>query len=151
MVKDILTTYKHFCNEILFVIALYEYIQGICKTSIRLVNRDPRLNVHRRVTGHHRLTIFPSNLYHKVHQHLKVSHLDLRCLCPIHWNQVFSREWRCNWGSADRRCSNCIWVINNVIAYKGATYIRGLMVITKGIFLFEHETMISIVYLYVVI
>ena len=28
-----------------------------------------------------------------------------------------SREWRCSWSSADRRCSNYIWVINNSIAY----------------------------------
>ena len=28
--------------------------------------------------------------------------------------------------SADRRCSNYIWVINNFIAYQGASYIRDL-------------------------
>ena len=50
------------------------------------------------------------------------------CLCPIHWSQVLSQEWRCSWSSADRRCSNYIWVINNVIAYEGATYIRCLTV-----------------------
>ena len=22
------------------------------------------------------------------------------CLCPTHWSQVFSREWRCSWGDA---------------------------------------------------
>ena len=32
------------------------------------------------------------------------------CPCPIHWSQVFSREWGCSWSSADRRCSNYIWV-----------------------------------------
>ena len=41
--------------------------------------------------------------------------LSCCCLCPIHWSQVLSREWRCSWGSADRRCSNYIWVINNFI------------------------------------
>ena len=40
------------------------------------------------------------------------------------WSQVLSWEWRCGWSSADRRCSNYIWVINNFIAYKGATYTR---------------------------
>ena len=50
------------------------------------------------------------------------------CLCPIHWSQVWSREWRCSWSSADRRCSNYIWVINNFIALSGAPYIRGLTV-----------------------
>ena len=50
------------------------------------------------------------------------------CLRPIHWSQVLSWEWRCSWSSADRRCSNYIWVINNFIVYKGATYIRGFTV-----------------------
>ena len=39
-----------------------------------------------------------------------------------------SREWRCSWSSADRRCSNYIWVIDNFIAYKGASYIRDFTV-----------------------
>ena len=39
------------------------------------------------------------------------------CLCAIYWNQVLSREWRCSWSSADRRCSKYIWVVNNVILY----------------------------------
>ena len=47
------------------------------------------------------------------------------CFSPIHWNQVLSWEWRCNWGSSDRRCSNYIWVIN-FIAYKGVPSIRFL-------------------------
>ena len=53
------------------------------------------------------------------------------CLCPIHWSQVLSREWRCSWSSANRRCSNYIWVIKNFIAHKGVTYIRGLTVRTN--------------------
>ena len=56
--------------------------------------------------------------------------LDSSCssLCPIHWNQRLNREWRYSWSSADRRCSNYIWVINDYILYKGASYIRGFMV-----------------------
>ena len=50
------------------------------------------------------------------------------CLCPILWSQVLSREWRCSWSNADRRCSNYIWVINNLIALEGASYIRCLTV-----------------------
>ena len=42
------------------------------------------------------------------------------CLCPIHWNQVLSREWRCGWSSTDRRCSNYNWVIHHFIAYQRA-------------------------------
>ena len=52
------------------------------------------------------------------------------CLRSIHWSRVLSWEGRCSWSSADRRCSNYIWVINNFIAYKGATYIRGFTVVT---------------------
>ena len=38
------------------------------------------------------------------------------CLCPIHWSQVFSRDWRCSCSNADRQCSNYIWVIKSFIA-----------------------------------
>ena len=50
------------------------------------------------------------------------------CLCPTHWSHVLSWEWRCSWSSADRRCSNYIWVINNFIAYQGAYYTGDFMV-----------------------
>ena len=50
------------------------------------------------------------------------------CLCPIHWSQVLSWEWRCSWSSTDRRRSNYIWVFSNFIAYTGGTYIGGLRV-----------------------
>ena len=52
------------------------------------------------------------------------------CRCPIHWSQVLSPEWRCSWSSADRRCSNYIWVINSYIAYYVASYIGGVMACT---------------------
>ena len=45
---------------------------------------------------------------------------------------MFSREWGCSWSSTDRRCSSYIWVINNFIAYKGVTYIRGLIVMKNA-------------------
>ena len=35
---------------------------------------------------------------------------------------------RCSWCSADRLCSNYIWVINNVIANYSVIYLRGLTV-----------------------
>ena len=41
---------------------------------------------------------------------------------------MWSREWRCSWSSADKRCSNYIWVIDNFIVYWGAAYIRGFTV-----------------------
>ena len=37
------------------------------------------------------------------------------CLHPIDLSHVLSREWRCSWSSADRRCSNYIWLINKYI------------------------------------
>ena len=44
--------------------------------------------------------------------------LPWSCLCPIRWSRVLSREWRCSWSSADRRCSNYIWVIDNLLPTK---------------------------------
>ena len=38
---------------------------------------------------------------------------------------MLSREWRCSWSSADRRCSNYIWVINNSIAYQVRFILEG--------------------------
>ena len=60
------------------------------------------------------------------------------CLRSIHWSQVLIWEWRCSWSSADRRCSNYIWVINNFMAYKGATYIGGFTVPYGNIDLAQH-------------
>ena len=51
-----------------------------------------------------------------------------RCLCPINWSQVLNRSWRRSWSSADRRCSNYIWMIDKFIAYLGLSYIRDLTV-----------------------
>ena len=51
---------------------------------------------------------------------LNVYRIDL----PNLLKQVLSRDWRCSWSSADRWCSNYIWVINNFIAYKVTLYIR---------------------------
>ena len=51
------------------------------------------------------------------------------CLCAVYWSHVLSREWRCSWSSADRQCSNYIWVNSNLIVYKGASYIRDLTVL----------------------
>ena len=65
-----------------------------------------------------------SNISRTKSQH-KILIVSWGCLCRIPWSQMLSREWRCSWSSADRRCSNYIWVIDNFIAYWGATYIRG--------------------------
>ena len=52
------------------------------------------------------------------------------CLCSIYWIHVLSWGWKCSWSSADRRCSNYIWVINSLISHKGASYIRDFTVIS---------------------
>ena len=67
------------------------------------------------------------NIRHNKSQTLNVSQLGLQL--SLHNSQVFSGEWRCSWSSAERRCSNYIWVINNFIAYSSASYIRDLMVL----------------------
>ena len=46
----------------------------------------------------------------------------------LEWRCLKHVEWRLSWSSADRRCSNFIWVISNFIANSGVTYIRGLIV-----------------------
>ena len=61
-------------------------------------------------------------------QNLNVSRIALQLPLSNYWSQVLSCEWRCSWSSTDRRCSNYIWMINNIIAYLGAAYIRGLTV-----------------------
>ena len=49
---------------------------------------------------------------------------------------MLSEEWRCSWSNTDRRCSNYIWVINNLTAYWCASYIRD---VTVYIFLGPNE------------
>ena len=56
-----------------------------------------------------------SNISHTKSQTLMFLVSSCSCLCPIYWSQVLSREWRCSWSSADRRCSNFIWVINTLL------------------------------------
>ena len=68
----------------------------------------------------------------KTHQipKLKCFSSRLAVVFAVYWSQVLSGEWRCSWSSANRRCSNYIWVINKCIAYYGATYIRGFRIDT---------------------
>ena len=50
-------------------------------------------------------------------QNLNVSRLVLQLSLPnqLKSSRVSSGEWRCCWSSAARRCSNYIWVINNIL------------------------------------
>ena len=54
-----------------------------------------------------------------------------------------SCEWKRNGSSADRRCFNYFWVINNFIAYWGTPYIRGLRVYRCSCQLWEAKSLYS--------
>ena len=88
---------------------------NVCLTSYRLTS----LLFHVNRASHSWVTTFSyrkiSNIRRPKSQDSNVSPLSLQF--SIHWSQVLSGEWRCSWSSADRRCSNYIWVINNLIAY----------------------------------
>ena len=58
-----------------------------------------------------------SNIRCTKSQNLNGPHPVLQFSLLIHWSQWLSREWRCSWSSADRWCSNYIWVINDFIAH----------------------------------
>ena len=58
-----------------------------------------------------------SNIRRTRCQNLNASRLGLQLSLRNLLKQVLSGEWRCSWSSADRRCSNHILVINNLIAY----------------------------------
>ena len=56
---------------------------------------------------------------------------------------VLGWNWRCSWSSANRRCSNYIWVINNFIAYLGVTYIRDFTVFWCPILLSQEQLVLT--------
>ena len=87
-----------------------------------LVLKHQTINIHR--TDYRQI----SNISHTKLQNIMFLVSPCSCLFTIYCSQVLSWEWRCSWSSADRRCSNYIWVINNLIAYEGAAYIRDLTV-----------------------
>ena len=61
-------------------------------------------------------------------QNLNASRHVLQLSLTNRLKQGVKSRMRHTWSSADRRCSNFIWVIKKFIAHKGATYIRGLAV-----------------------
>ena len=72
-----------------------------------------------------------SNIRCAKYHNLNISHLFLVLQVSLSnlWSHVLSRESRCSWSSANRRCSNYIWVINNAIEYKGLSYVKYLTAI----------------------
>ena len=66
-------------------------------------------------------------------KNLNDSPLVLQLPLPNPLKPCLGREWRCSWSSAERRCSNYIWVINNFIGYPDTAYITGLTVICQSL------------------
>ena len=66
------------------------------------------------ITLHHQT----SNIKHTKSPNVMFLVLSCTCLCPIHWSQVLSWEWRCSWSSAERRCSNYILVTTILLPAK---------------------------------
>ena len=94
----------------------------------------------------------PSNLQYKVHQIPKLKWFSSRLAVAFAQSteaRSLSREWRCSWSSADRQCSNYIWVISNFNADQGVPYIRGLMVI-NSISIQKHFIAIQNIYITVI-
>ena len=83
------------------------------------------LNFYHDYQNYHKI----SNIRHTKSPNLNVSGLVLKLSLPNPMKPDVSREWGCSWSSADRRCSNYIWVIDNFIANWGASYIRGFTVV----------------------
>ena len=69
-----------------------------------------------------------SNIRRTQSQNLNVSRLGYQLSLRNILQPGVCREWRCTWSSADRRCSNFIWVIINLIAYLSVPDIRDLTV-----------------------
>ena len=55
-------------------------------------------------------------VYHQISNIRRTKSQNLNVSRPI-LQLSFHNEWRCSWSSADRRCSNYIWVINSLIDY----------------------------------
>ena len=61
------------------------------------------------------------------------------CLCAIYWSHILSGEWICSWSNADRRCSNYIWVINNLVAYQVRLILETWWYVTIWCFVFKKK------------
>ena len=118
-------TYLRLCHGqvILFhSFGLWLFIQSLIWTATVKIKTPLKLNIWWVITSHHLCDTISyyrqvSNIRRTKSQHLKILVPSCGCLCRIPWSQMLSREWRCSWSSADRRCSNYIWVIDNFIAY----------------------------------
>ena len=58
-----------------------------------------------------------SHRRHTIFLHLNISLSFCCCFCSIQSGRLWSRKRTCSYSSANRRCSNYIWVIYNYFAY----------------------------------
>ena len=96
---------------------MQHFLFKIGQKSYFFANKDPKTNFDDWMILQKHVLSFKYNDFFKMAN-----------LKAISSSATLSWEWRCSWSSADRRCSNYIWVINNFIANSGASHIRGLTV-----------------------
>ena len=95
------TLVKFQSNTIIQTSRLWDFVR-----STTMISNHELKNVYRQISDI-KLTKF---------QNFNLSGLILQLSLPNPLKPR-SREWRCSWSSADRRCSSYIWVINKFIAY----------------------------------
>ena len=105
--------------EYVTIIYIYRSVIRSLSTTFNKIKRSKRNKPSIIIYHYNNLTSYrhTSSLSRTKSQIFLVS--SCRCLYPIHWSQVWSREWRCSWGSANRRCSHYIWVIKILLPIKG--------------------------------
>ena len=73
-----------------------------------------RLKFHWELFPRDHLAIFLLGADQATSHYLNQWWLDYRRIYIYMYELIW--EWKCSWSSADRRCSNNLWVVNNVIA-----------------------------------
>ena len=79
-------------------------------------------------------TILHTTTYRKIFIISRTKSQSFKCSCirSIHWSHVLNWERICSWNSADRRCSNYIWVINNLLPTKVRLILEVLILLMSG-------------------
>ena len=77
----------------------YQYRKSHCgyKTVVRSSYLQNGISYTGKMTSLYWIGALMSNLWYKCHQMKKMFFFvsSCSCLCPIHWSQVLSQEWRC--------------------------------------------------------
>ena len=80
---------------------------------------------------------------------LIISCLVLQLSLPNPLKRMLSREWRCSWSSANRRCSRCIWVIKKFFAYLGRVCL--ILEVWWYIFVMNDQYCCLVTYVYLIV